>query len=157
MTMDIFSSNNIQLQFSATASDNEATDYLDVPELAAFPAVSFTNNTISVTEFSSQYQRKLSGSKSIDDVTLTCNWIPDNETFIAMDKAVDDQTRCQIKITYFTDATQTNGYAVVLNGFMVSNGISGDFDAVIQRAYTFTVDGAPVSAAVVTPVDPDGE
>lgn len=156
MAMDIFTGSNLKVEYSLTAGSTPATDFTEVPEINTFPAVSMSNAVVEVTEFNSVYQRKLSGSKTIDDVSVSVNYIPDNEAHMALEQACNDQTRIQMKFSYFENATQTTGYFMILNGFITNNSLSSDKDTVMSKTFSFSVDGAPVDSGLITE-EPDPE
>ena len=56
-----------------------------------------------------------------------------------------------MKIVRWFDAAKTEGVAQVYNVFLASAGITGGESDVIQRTFTFAVDGGPVAEGIVIP------
>ncbi|MEG3135662.1 phage tail tube protein [Rouxiella sp. T17] len=150
MAQDIFSGSNLKVQISNTAGSTVSTTFTELDELAAFATSGGTSTVIDVKTFSSTYNRKLVGTKSVADITLTVNWIPDSVSQLMLQTASDNQTRIQVKISYFENATETSGYFVVYNGFISSDKVAGDKDSVVTKEFVLSVDGAPVSQGVLT-------
>ncbi|QEM90835.1 hypothetical protein FEI17_09330 [Kosakonia radicincitans] len=149
MAMDIFSGANLVVSVG-TAGTAVATDFEVIPEVAAFTTSGFESTVISVVTFNSAYNRKLLGSKSIPDIDLSVNYLPDNAVHQKLEQLADDQSRCQIKLEYFTDATQTEGFYVVYTCFVSTTSLSGDKDEVVKRAFTLAVDGGAVDSGLIT-------
>ncbi len=142
MAMDIFSGANLRVSLGS-AGTTVATDFVEVPEIGTFTTSGFESTVIDVVTFNSAYNRKLLGTKSIPDIELQVNWLPDNEVHQKMEKLADDQKRCQVKIEYFDDATHTTGYYVVYQAFISTTTVAGDKDAVVTKSFNLAVDGAP--------------
>ncbi|CRY67039.1 Uncharacterised protein [Yersinia kristensenii] len=151
MAFDIFSGSNITVELGQAGSV-VSTSFVIVPEVAAFPSTGSESAVISVKTFGSTYDRKLVGTRNQPDITLTVNWLPDNVQHLALLKAAEDQTRVQVRISYYENATKTNGFFTVLNGFVSKDLISGDKDSVVTREFTLSVDGAPVASGLLPKV-----
>nr|WP_287855301.1 phage tail tube protein [Klebsiella sp.] len=147
MAMDIFSGSNLKVSVG-TVGATVATDFKEIPSIATFTTSGFESTVIDVVVFNSSYNRKLLGTKSIPDIELSVNWIPDNEVHQQMETIADAQSRCQVKIEYFTDSTHTSGYFVVYNAFVSTASVSGDKDEVIKKAFNLAVDGGPVDYGI---------
>ncbi|ECD3897889.1 hypothetical protein E0U70_20135 [Salmonella enterica subsp. enterica serovar Gloucester] len=155
MAMDIFTGSNIRAEYSLSAGSTVATDLTEIPELNTFTNISMSNAVVDVVEFNSLYNRKLSGSKTVDTISIGVNWVPDCEAHMALEQACNDQARIQIKFSYFENATQDTGYYIVFNGFITNNSISSDKDTVVSKTFSFDTDGAPVDSGLITETDPD--
>ncbi|ENN8393446.1 MULTISPECIES: hypothetical protein [Serratia] len=153
MSFDIFSGANLKVEFSTTSGSTASTDYKVIPEVASFTTSGFESTVISVKTFNSSFDRKLLGTKSVPDIDLEVNWLPDDVTHMAMEKAADDQSRCQVRITYYEDATHTTGFFVVYNVFVSSTTVSGDKDEVVKKTFKLAVDQGSIASgsAPVTP------
>ncbi|AKF37319.1 phage tail tube protein [Yersinia enterocolitica] len=151
MAFDIFSGSNITVELG-TAGQTVSTSFVAIPEVAAFPSTGSESAVINVKTFGSVYDRKLVGTRNQPDITLTVNWLPDNVQHLALLKAAEDQTRVQVRISYYENATKTTGYYTVLNGFISKDTIAGDKDSVVTREFTFSVDGAPVASGLLPKV-----
>ncbi|ROP61607.1 hypothetical protein EDF81_0078 [Enterobacter sp. BIGb0383] len=150
--MDIFSGANLKVEVGS-AGTTLATDFKEVPEVGAFTTSGFESTVIDVVTFNSAYNRKLLGTKSIPDIELTVNYLPDDEVHQELETLADAQKRCQVRLSYYEDATHTTGFYVVYNCFVSSTTIAGDKDAVVTKAFNLAVDGGAVVSGIL-PVTP---
>ncbi|EPF6564087.1 MULTISPECIES: phage tail tube protein [Serratia] len=153
MSFDIFSGANLKVEFSTTSGSTASTDYKVIPEIASFVTSGFESTVIEVKSFNDSYSRKLLGSKSVGDIDIEVNWIPDDVTHMAMETAADSQKRCQVRITYYEDATHTTGYFIVYNVLVASITVSGDTNEVVKKTFKLAVDKGAVDKGT-TPVTP---
>ena len=74
----IFVGNNVKVEIAtAPTGGGQATTFTVVEEVGAFPsAAGAESNVVSVNTFGQQYAKKLLGSRSVPDLTLTVNWKP---------------------------------------------------------------------------------
>ncbi|HIE0608164.1 hypothetical protein ACTVPL_17550 [Serratia marcescens] len=151
--MDIFSGANLKVEFSTTSGSTVSTDFKVIPEIASFVTSGFESTVIEVKTFNDPYSRKLLGTKNVPDLELEVNIIPDDVTHMAMEAAADSQKRCQIRITYFEDATHTSGFFIVYNVLVASTTLSGDKDEVVKKKFILAVDKGSVASGT-TPVTP---
>lgn len=149
MAMDIFSGANITVSVGSSAGSTIATDFVEVPEVASFTTSGFESVVIDVVTFNSAYNRKLLGTKSIPDIELMVNYLPDSAVHQKLEQLADEQKRCQIKLEYFTDASKKEGFYVIYTCFVASTTIDGDKDAVVTKAFTLAVDGAAIDSGLV--------
>ncbi len=149
MAFNIFSGANLKVEYSTTDGNTVATDFEVIPEVGSFATSGFESTIIDVVTFNSPFNRKLLGTKSVPDISLEVNWLPDDEVHLMLDKAADDQTRGQVRISYFEDATHTTGYYIVYNVFVSSATTSGDKDQVVKKAFTLAVDQGSVGQGVL--------
>lgn len=150
MAMDIFSGANIKVEVGTSAGKAIATDFVEVPEVNTFTTSGFESTVISVKTFNSAYDRKLLGTKSIPDINLAVNYLPDNSVHQKMEQLADDQKRCQIKLSYFEDATQDTGFYVIYTCFVSSTTIGGEKDEVVTKTFTLAVDGGALDQGLIT-------
>ena len=151
---DIFSGANVEVEVGTwtAGSKVEATDFEVIPELGSFPTVGAENVVIDVVTYNDAYNRKLLGTKSIPDITLTLNYLPDNAVHQKLLELESTQQRAQFKITYYENASRTNSYSVTVVAFVSSSVTSGEKDAVVARDFVLAVDGGPIATKVtVTP------
>ncbi|MGC1010315.1 phage tail tube protein [Pantoea agglomerans] len=148
MAMDIFAGANLGVSIG-TAGSTESVTWTEVPEIATFATSGGTSTVIEVTTFNQLYNRKLLGSKAVPDISISVNWIPDNAVHQQLVTASDNQTRIQVKLEYFQDATRTTGYYVVYNAFVSADTLSGGKDEVVVKEFTLAIDGGPVAASVI--------
>lgn len=153
MSFDIFSGANLKVEFSTTYGSTVSTDYKVIPEVASFVTSGFESTVISVKTFNSSYDRVLLGTKKVPDIDLEVNWIPSDPVHMSLEKAADDQTRGQIRITYYQDASHTTGFFIVYNVVVSSTTLSGDKDEVTKKAFKLAVDQGSVASGT-TPVAP---
>lgn len=148
MAMDIFSGANLVVELG-TAGATVATDFKQVPEVAAFTASGFESTVIDVVTFNSKHNRKLLGTKSIPDIELKVNFIPDNEMHQKLEQLADDQKRCQVRLSYFEDETHTTGFYVVYTCFVSSTTLGGNKDETITKTFNLAVDGGEVKSGIL--------
>lgn len=148
MAFNIQSGANITASIG-TAGTTESTTFTEIPELASFTTSGGTSTVIDVVTFNSPYNRKLLGTKSVADISITVNYIADNSVHQQLVAANEAQTRIQLKLEYFQDATKTTGFYVVYNGFVSGDQLAGDKDSVVTREFTFAVDGGPVATGII--------
>lgn len=149
----IFVGNNVTVEIAdAPAGGGQATTFTPVEEVAAFPAAAGAESTVvSVNTFGKQYAQKLLGSRSVPDLTLSVNWKPGAVGQEKLVTAAANQTLVQVKVTYFQNITdKTTGYYTIVNGYISSDVVGGDFDAVATREFVLSVTGAPVAVGEVT-------
>lgn len=150
MAMDIFSGANLQVEVGTnTDSTTPATDFEVIPEVNTFTTSGFESVVISVKTFNSAYDRKLLGTKSIPDISLAVNYLPDNAVHQKLEQLADQQARCQIKLSYFDDATKSEGFYVTYVCFVSSTTIGGDKDEVVTKTFTLAVDGEAVDSGLI--------
>ncbi|CAH6081978.1 TPA: hypothetical protein OT044_000452 [Citrobacter koseri] len=150
---DIFSGANLQVEVGThtPGSTTPATDFVVIPEIAAFPTVGAENVVIDVVTYNNAYNRKLLGTKSVPDITLSVNYQPDNAVHQKLLQLEESQTRAQFKITYYENATHTNAYSITYVAFVSSSVTSGDKDEVVKRDFVLSVDGGPIATEIITP------
>lgn len=146
---DLFAGTYIKVELGV-AGATASTTWDVIPEIALFPTSGAESTTIEVKTFNSVYNRVLMGSRKASELALSVNWIFDNPIHSKLLAAAESQTRVQLKITYYTDATLTTGYALVQNGYISKNGATGDKDSVVVQEMTFVPDGKAISNGVVT-------
>ncbi|EPA6639128.1 hypothetical protein ACTVPA_09285 [Serratia bockelmannii] len=153
MSFDIFSGANLKVEFSTTAGSTVSTDFKVIPEVASFTTSGFESTVIDIKTFNSAYNRKLLGTKSVPDVDLEVNWLPDDVVHMSLEKAANDQTRGQVRITYYESATHTTGFFIVYNVLVASTNVSGDKDEVVKKTFKLAVDQGSVASGT-TPETP---
>ncbi|ELO0973799.1 phage tail tube protein [Raoultella ornithinolytica] len=149
MAMDIFSGANLVVSVGTSAGSTVATDFKPIPEVASFATSGFESVVIDVVTFNSAYNRKLLGTKSIPDIELTVNYLPDDAVHQQLETLADSQRRCQVKIEYFTDASHAEGFYVIYTAFVSSTTIAGDKDEVVTKAFTLAVDGGALESGLL--------
>jgi hypothetical protein len=107
---------------------------------------------VSVNTFGQQYAKKLLGSRSVPDLTLTVNWKPGAVGQEMLAAAAAAQTLIQVKVTYFQKIDDQDGaaYYSIVNGYVSSDVVNGDFDGVVTRDFVVSVTGAPIAVGEVT-------
>lgn len=147
--MDIMSGANLKVEVGTSAGNVLATDFKEVPEVSSFTTSGFESVVIDVKTFNSAYNRKLLGTKSIPDIELSVNYLADNVVHQQLETLADEQKRCQIRLSYYSDATKTTGFYVVYTCFVSSTTIDGDKDEVVTKAFNLAVDGAAVESGTL--------
>lgn len=148
MAYNIQSGANIRASIG-TAGDTASTTFTEITELASFTTSGGTSTVIDVVTFNSPYNRKLLGTKQVADIAITVNYLADDAVHAQLVAANENQTRIQLKLEYFQDATKDEGFYVIYNGFVSGDQLAGDKDAVVTREFTFAVDGGPVVSGLL--------
>ncbi|ESM33132.1 hypothetical protein C3397_26385 [Enterobacter cloacae complex sp. ECNIH16] len=150
----IFVGNNVKVEIAtAPTGGGQATTFTVVEEVGAFPsAAGAESNVVSVNTFGQQYAKKLLGSRSVPDLTLTVNWKPGAVGQEMLAAAAAAQTLIQVKVTYFQKIDDQDGaaYYSIVNGYVSSDVVNGDFDGVVTRDFVVSVTGAPIAVGEVT-------
>lgn len=149
----IFAANNVVVEIEeAPAGGGQATTYTVIEEVAAFPSAAGAESTIiSVNTFGKQYAQKLLGSRSVPDLTLSVNWKPGAVGQEMLVTSAQKQTLMQVKVTYYENIADTDGagYYSVVNGYISSDVVGGDFDSVATREFVMTITGQPVAVGEI--------
>ncbi|ELN4240727.1 hypothetical protein R2W49_004190 [Klebsiella variicola] len=150
----IFIGNNVKVEIAeAPANGGQATTFTVVEEVAAFPAAAGAeSNVVSVNTFGQQYAKKLLGSRSVPDLTLTVNWKPGATGQEMLAAAAASNKLMQVKVTYFQNIADEDSpaYYSVVNGYISSDVVNGDFDVVVTRDFVVSVAGGPIAVGEVT-------
>jgi len=148
MAMDIFSGAHFSVSVGS-AGTTVATDFQEVPEVAAFMSLGFSSATIDVVSFNSAYNRKLLGTKSIEDRDLKVNFIPDNVVHQKLEQLAKEQKRCQIKVEIFTDETRSEGFFEVYQCYVGGAVTEGDKDQVVTKTFKIVTDLGEIDSGLI--------
>lgn len=145
---DIFTGNGLKLYYNTDLGNLIPDNYknVQVAALAAMPSVTFNSETNKLEVYDSDYSTLIVGGKTVGDLEIVVNYIPDNETHMFLDAAAKNQTEFQLIIEYQTDQEGMIDYSI-LNGAISSFSLSGDKDAVVQKTYIFTTMNVMVRSA----------
>lgn len=152
MAMDIFAGSHIKA-FIGTNGTTVATDFKEIPELASFVMGSKESTVIDVVTYNQSYNRKLLGTQQIANIDLQVNILPDNEVHQLLQTHANDQTRCQIRLEAYENATMTTGFYETYRVFVSTQTVEGSKDEVVKVTFTLAVDGAPIEEGLL----PKGE
>lgn len=150
MAYDIFAGSYVSAFYSEDLTNVtvEGKDFVEIPELAAFPETGMEREVITPANYSNKWGRKLVGRASVPSIDMTVNYIP-GSTHDKLVTACEDGKRVQVKFIYWLDATKLQGVAVVYNGFLSKATVAGGESDVVTRAFSFEVDGGPVAQGVI--------
>ena len=149
MPMDIFAGANLKVEVGTSAGSAIATDFVAVPEVNTFTVSGFESQVIDVKTFNSAYNRKLLGTKSVPDISLAVNFLADNLVHIKLEDLAESQSRAQVRLSYYDDATHTTGFYVIYTVFVSTTTIGGDKDEVVTKTFTLAVDGAAIASGLL--------
>lgn len=149
---DIFAGSYVSAFFSEKTDNTsiDGTDFVEIPEVGGFPESGLERDVIVAANYSHKYNRKLVGRANVPDIDMPVNFIP-GSVHDQLVKLCEDGKRFQLKIVRWFDAAKTEGVAQVYNVFLASAGITGGESDVIQRTFTFAVDGGAVAEGIVIP------
>jgi len=153
MFNSIFVGNNVKVEIAdAPVGGGQATSFTTVEDVSAFPAAAGAESTVvSVNVFGEQYAKKLVGSRSVPDLNLSVLWRPGAVGQEKLAAAATSQQLIQVKVTYYQNPGFTgSAYYSVVNGYVSSDAISGDFDSAVNRDFVISVTGAPVATGEVS-------
>lgn len=141
-TQDIFTGGNISVAIGndLTNTSLNGMGFVDIPEIATFPEISITRNSIKVPSFSSPDDRTLIGRRSYGDTSLAINYIPGNIIHERLIVTAEGTNRVQLRITYWVDTDRDYGVSFLINGFLASDTMAGDAEAVVTRTFTVAID-----------------
>ncbi|HHQ5365527.1 beta strand repeat-containing protein [Klebsiella michiganensis] len=145
---DIFTGNSFKLYYNTDLGNLIPDSYnnVQVAALAAMPSVTFNSETNKIEVYDSDHTTLIVGGKTVGDLEITVNYIPDNETHMFLDAAAKNQTEFQLIIEYQTDEDGMMDYSI-LNGAISSYSLTGDKDAVVQKTYVFSTMNVMVRSA----------
>ncbi|PLE59167.1 hypothetical protein B6I74_17205 [Klebsiella variicola] len=145
---DIFTGNSFKLYYNTDLGNLIPDSYknVQVAALAAMPSVTFNSETNKIEVYDSDHTTLIVGGKTVGDLEITVNYIPDNETHMFLDAAAKNQTEFQLIIEYQTDEDGIIDYSI-LNGAISSYSLTGDKDAVVQKTYVFSTMNVMVRSA----------
>ncbi|HIF6677110.1 TPA: tail fiber domain-containing protein [Serratia marcescens] len=153
--MNISTGKDLQIFYTSDTGNNSPSfgGYQEVANIAEFPTIKQSSSVENIETFDSNYSSVLTGDKSIDAFPITVNYVIDDPSHKFLEQAAEQQTPIQVKVKYTTDEEQNAESFLVLNGYISSNILTGDKDAVVQRSYLFTPD--TVVAQGVAAVQPN--
>nr|WP_287855302.1 tail fiber domain-containing protein [Klebsiella sp.] len=145
---DIFTGNGLKLYYNTDTANLIPDNYknFQVASLAAMPSVTFNSETNKIEVYNSDYSTLIVGGKTVGDLEIVVNYIPDSETHMFLDAAAENQTEFQLIIEYQTDEAGIIDYSI-LNGSISSYSLSGEKDAVVQKSYIFSTMNVMVRSA----------
>ncbi|HCA0103454.1 phage tail protein [Pseudescherichia vulneris] len=150
----MFIGNNVKVEIAdAPVGGGQATSFTVLENVSAFPAAAGAEtNMVSVNVFGEQYARKIPGSRSVPDLTLSVFWRPGAVGQEMLEAAAASNKLVQVKVTYYQNIADPTGpaYYSIVNGYASSDATSGDFDNAVTRDFVISVTGAPVAAGEVT-------
>ncbi|MFC3190026.1 pyocin knob domain-containing S74 family peptidase [Pseudocitrobacter faecalis] len=155
MSNDIFTGNNFKLFYNNDTAnripDNAGNE--EINELAAMPSFGIESEIQTLETYDSEYSSKLAAEQNVDNIDITVNYIPDDETHAFLDAATESQKEFQLTLRYNIEDGLIN-YSMV-NGQIQSANVSGDKDTVVMKTYSFvptdviTRDGTALASAAL--------
>lgn len=151
-TNDIFAGLYVSVYLSDKTGNTSiaGTDFQEITEVSAFPEIGIERQVIDVPNFSTPTNRKLVGRSSINDVSLSVNYVPGDIVHEKLIALADTGTKAQFKIIYWTDESKEYGLATVYNGFISSANMSGGSDAVVAQNFNIAIDKRVITGIVDT-------
>lgn len=153
MSNNIFTGNNFKLFYNNDTAnripDNAGNE--EINELAAMPSFGIESEIQTLETYDSEYSSKLAAEQNVDNIDITVNYIPDDETHAFLDAATESQKEFQLTLRYNIEDGLIN-YSMV-NGQIQSANVSGDKDTVVMKTYSFvpteviTRDGTALASA----------
>ncbi|MGC0707435.1 tail fiber domain-containing protein [Escherichia coli] len=155
MSNDIFTGNNFKLFYNNDTAnripDNAGNE--EINELAAMPSFGIESEIQTLETYDSEYSSKLAAEQNVDNIDITVNYIPNDETHAFLDAATESQKEFQLTLRYNIEDGLIN-YSMV-NGQIQSANVSGDKDTVVMKTYSFvptdviTRDGTALASAAL--------
>lgn len=155
MSNNIFTGNNFKLFYNNDTAnripDNAGNE--EINELAAMPSFGIESEIQTLETYDSEYSSKLAAEQNVDNIDITVNYIPDDETHAFLDAATESQKEFQLTLRYNIEDGLIN-YSMV-NGQIQSANVSGDKDTVVMKTYSFvptdviTRDGTALASAAL--------
>ncbi|EJW4412071.1 tail fiber domain-containing protein [Escherichia coli] len=153
MSNNIFTGNNFKLFYNNDTANRipDNTGNEEINELAAMPSFGIESEIQTLETYDSEYSSKLAAEQNVDNIDITVNYIPDDETHAFLDAATESQKEFQLTLRYNIEDGLIN-YSMV-NGQIQSANVSGDKDTVVMKTYSFvpteviTRDGTALASA----------
>ncbi len=138
--MNISTGQDLQIFYTSDTGNNSPSfgGYQEIANIAEFPTIIQSSSVENIETYNSDYSSVLTGDKSIDAFPITVNYVIDEPSHKFLEQAAEQQTPIQVKVKYTTDEEANAESYIVLNGYVSSNNLTGDKDAVVQRSYLFT-------------------
>ncbi|MFI7973799.1 tail fiber domain-containing protein, partial [Serratia marcescens] len=138
--MNISTGKDLQIFYTGDTGNNSPSfgGYQEIANIAEFPTIIQSSSVENIETYDSDYSSVLTGDKSIDAFPITVNYVIDEPSHKFLEQAAEQQTPIQVKVKYTTDEEANAESYIVLNGYVSSNNLTGDKDAVVQRSYLFT-------------------
>ncbi|HGM6904079.1 TPA: tail fiber domain-containing protein [Serratia marcescens] len=138
--MNISTGQDLQIFYTTDIGNNSPSfgGYQEIANIAEFPTILQTSSVENIETYDSDYSSVLTGDKAIDAFPITVNYVIDEPSHKFLEQAAEQQTPIQVKVKYSTDEEANAESYIVLNGYVSSNNLTGDKDAVVQRSYLFT-------------------
>lgn len=145
---NVFTGNGFKLFYNTDTGNKLPDTYQNakIESLAAMPDVTFNNDASTVEVYDSSFSTKLLGDKSINDIEIVVNYIPDNPSHVFLDNVVETQQEFQLIIQYQTDEEGMIDYSII-NGQLSAKQITGDKDEVVRATYTFSPSEVAIRSA----------
>lgn len=145
---NIFTGNGFKLFYNTDTGNQLPDSYKNtqIESLAVMPNVTFNSDTNTIEVYDGYYSTKLLGDKTVNDIEIVVNYIPDNPSHAFLDNAVETQQEFQLIIQYQTDEEGMIDYSII-NGQLSSKQITGDKDEVVQATYTFSPSEVAIRSA----------
>lgn len=116
--------------------------FTEIQDIQSWSGFQEETSQIEVKTYNQKYARKLAGSASVSAIEMTMTFNPASEGYKALAKARADETKHTFKVTYFQDATKTNGSTREFNGIVTSYSESSEYDSQRTCTWSIAVDGA---------------
>ncbi|MBH2758668.1 tail fiber domain-containing protein [Serratia ureilytica] len=138
--MNISTGQDLQIFYTGDTGNNNPSfgGYQEIANIAEFPTIIQSSWIENIETYDSDYSSVLTGDKAIDAFPITVNYVIDEPSHKFLEQAAEQQTPIQVKVKYTTDEEANAESYIVLNGYVSSNNLTGDKDAVVQRSYLFT-------------------
>ncbi|MFK3694370.1 tail fiber domain-containing protein [Serratia bockelmannii] len=138
--MNISTGKDLQIFYTSDTGNNSPSfgGYQEIANIAEFPTIIQSSSVENIETYDSDYSSVLTGDKAIDAFPITVNYVIDEPSHKFLEQAAEQQTPIQVKVKYTTDEEANAESYIVLNGYVSSNNLTGDKDAVVQRSYLFT-------------------
>lgn len=138
--MNISTGQDLQIFYTGDTGNNSPSfgGYQEIANIAGFPTIIQSSSVENIETYDSDYSSVLTGDKAIDAFPITVNYVIDEPSHKFLEQAAEQQTPIQVKVKYTSDEEANAESYIVLNGYVSSNNLTGDKDAVVQRSYLFT-------------------
>ncbi|HIE0608163.1 TPA: tail fiber domain-containing protein [Serratia marcescens] len=138
--MNISTGQDLQIFYTGDTGNNSPSfgGYQEIANIAEFPTIIQSSSVENIETYDSDYSSVLTGDKAIDAFPITVNYVIDEPSHKFLEQAAEQQTPIQVKVKYTSDEEANAESYIVLNGYVSSNNLTGDKDAVVQRSYLFT-------------------
>lgn len=136
---DIILGSNFKIYYNTDTGNSslQGVNNVLIDNLAAFPTFTISSTANQFDTYDSDYLTTLLSEQTLEPLSISIYYVPDNSTAMFLDEMADSQQEFQIVMVYDYDEDNARISGAIVNGRISSFTTSGDKDEVLTRTYTF--------------------